>query len=317
MLRFYMKHSSNATVKTPITLSFQSLPLETQAALWAFLGVLSFSLTLPLTRIAAPLMGGFTVGSGRAILAGLLAALLLYIRREHLPERQHWRGLALVAFGCIFGFPILSSLALQFVDSSHGSVINGLLPAATAVAAVIFTKERPHYGFWIVCAVGVLAAILYGLSRGAGSLQLGDLLMLAAVCLGAIGYAEGGRLAREIEGWRVISWALIFALPLQLLIFPFAFSSHSFNPTALAWLCFLYVAVFSQFIGFFAWYKGLAMGSIAKTGQVQLAQTPLTLLWSGLLLGEILDPITLAAGGFMVLVAILSRFTRVNVGIKP
>ena len=312
MIRFYMKPSSNATAKNQITLSLQRLPLETQAAIWAFLGVFSFSLTLPMTRIAAPLMGGFTVGIGRAILAATLAGTVLWLRREKLPERRHWRGLGFVSLGCIFGFPVLSSMALQFVDSSHGSIFNGLLPAATAVAAVLLTKERPQWTFWIVCAVGVLAAILYGISRGAGSIQIGDLLMLAAVCMGAIGYAEGGKLAREIEGWRVISWSLVFSLPVLILVFPIAFSSHSFNPTPTAWLAFLYVSVFSMFLGFFAWYKGLAMGSIAKTGQVQLAQTPLTLLWSGLLLSEVLDPITVAAGGFMVLVAILSRFTRVK-----
>jgi drug/metabolite transporter (DMT)-like permease len=302
-----MKAQDNATLKKPVT-----LPLETQAVLWAFLGVLIFSFTLPLTRIAAPAMGGFTVGIGRAILAATLAGILLLVRREKIPERRHWRGLALVAIGVIFGFPVLSSLALQFVDSSHGSIFNGLLPAATAVAAVLLTRERPHWTFWIVCTAGVLAAVLYGISRGAGSIQIGDALMLAAVCMGAIGYAEGGRLARELEGWRVISWALVFALPVLILVFPIAFSSHSFNPTPMAWLAFLYVSVFSMFLGFFAWYKGLALGSIAKTGQIQLIQTPLTLLWSGLILSENLDPTTLAAGGFMVLVAILSRFTRVK-----
>ncbi len=306
MLRYYMKNTSNATVEKSIT-----LPLETQAVLWAFLGVLMFSLTLPFTRIAAPAFGGFTVGIGRAIIAASLAGLLLFFRREHLPDRKHWRSLALVALGVIFGFPVLSSIALQFVDSSHGSVINGLLPAASAVAAVIFAKERPHWTFWIVCAIGVIAAILYGITRGAGNLQAGDLLMLAAVSLGAIGYAEGGKLAREIEGWRVISWALVFALPLLIIIFPFAFSSHAFNPTPMAWLGFIYVSVFSMFLGFFAWYKGLALGSIAKTGQIQLIQTPLTLLWSALILHEYVDPITMLAGGFMVLVAILARFTRV------
>ncbi len=306
-----MKPLSNATLEKPVTLPKSAIGLETQAALWAFLGVLSFSLTLPMTRIAAPLMGGFTVGIGRAILAAALAGLVLYIRRERLPERKHWLGLALVALGCVFVFPVLSSLALQFVDSSHGSVFNGLLPAATALVAVLLTKERPHWTFWIVCAAGVLAAVLYGISRGAGQLQLGDLLMLAAVCAGAIGYVEGGRLAREMEGWRVISWALVLSLPVLIAVFPVALSSHSFTPTPMAWLAFMYVGAFSMFLGFFAWYKGLAMGSIAKTGQVQLVQTPLTLLWSGLLLGEYLDPITLAAGGFMVFIALLSRFTRV------
>ena len=302
-----MKLESNTIKEKRVTLS-----LETQAALWAFLGVLIFSFTLPLTRIAAPEIGGFTIGIGRAIIAAAIAGAVLYLRREKIPERKHWRGLALVALGVVFGFPVFSSIALQFVDASHGSVINGLLPAASAVAAVIFTRERPQWTFWIVCAAGVIAAILYGISRGAGQLQPGDLLMLAAVFMAAIGYAEGGRLSRELEGWRVISWALVFAAPVMLMTLPIALATHRFEPTPLGWLAFLYVSVFSMYLGFFAWYKGLAMGSIAKTGQVQLAQTPLTLLWSGLLLGEHLDPVTLAAGGFMVFVALLSRFTRVR-----
>jgi drug/metabolite transporter (DMT)-like permease len=304
VLCYHMKADSNVISKNTVS-------LETQAALWAFLGVLAFSFTLPATRIAAPALGGFTVGIGRAIIAAVLAALVLYLRREKLPERRHWLGLGLVALGCVFGFPVLSSTALQFVDSSHGSITNGLLPAASAVAAVLFARERPHWSFWLVCVAGVLAAVLYGISRGAGGLQLGDLLMLLAVAMGAIGYAEGGRLARELEGWRVISWALVFSVPLLLVSFPFAVSSHAVTLSPLVVACFLYVAVFSMYLGFFAWYKGLAMGSIAKTGQVQLVQTPLTLLWSGLLLGEHLDPVTLSAGGLMVGVVVLSRFTRV------
>jgi drug/metabolite transporter (DMT)-like permease len=304
-----MKNSSNVTQVESITLPRS---LETQAALWAFLGVLAFSFSLPMTRIAAPAFGGYTVGIGRAIIAATLAAAVLLWRRERFPAREHWRGLALVAIGVIFGFPVLSSLALQLVDSSHGSVINGLMPAASAVAAVIFARERPRLEFWIVCALGVVAAVLYGISKGAGQLQPGDFLMLLAVICGGIGYAEGGRLARVLEGWRVICWALVFSLPLLIITFPLALAQHAFEPTPQAWLAFGYVSVFSMFLGFFAWYKGLAMGSIAKTGQVQLAQTPLTLLWSALLLGEHLDPVTLLAGAFMVLVALLSRFTRVS-----
>ncbi len=265
-----------------------------------------------MTRIAAPAFGGYTVGFGRAIIAALLAAAVLLWRRERLPSREHWRGLFLVSLGVIFGFPVLSSLALQLVDSSHGSVINGLLPAVSAACAVIFARERPRLEFWIVCALGVVAAVLYGISKGAGQLQPGDALMLVAVIFGGIGYAEGGRLARTLEGWRVICWALVFSLPLLIIVFPSALAQHAIQPTPQAWLAFGYLSVFSMFLGFFAWYKGLAMGSIAKTGQVQLAQTPMTLLWSGLLLGEYLDPITLLAGAFMVLVALLSRFTRVS-----
>jgi drug/metabolite transporter (DMT)-like permease len=286
---------------------------ETSAMLWALLGVLMFSFTLPMTRLCAPVFGGLTVGVGRCVVAGLLAALLLWSRRERLPERRHWRALGWTALGVVFGFPWLSSIALQLVDASHGSVTNGLLPAATAVVAVVLGRERPRPLFWLVCALGVVATLLYGLSRGAGSLAPGDLFMLLAVALAAIGYAEGGKLAKELEGWRVISWVLALSLPISLLALPLVLLLHGpivLPITPITWLSFGYVSVFSAFLGFFAWYKGLALGSVAKTGQVQLMQTPLAVLWSFVLLGEHFDILTVLAAGFMVLVAVLSRFTR-------
>lgn len=274
------------------------------------LGVLCFSFTLPATRAAVSLLGGTAVGLGRALVAALLAALLLLVRREPLPSRHHWFSLVVVAIGVVVGFPLCSSLALQSLPAAHGAVVVGLLPAATAVMAVLRTSERPSKTFWIACAVGVIAVVGFAVSQGAGHPQPGDLLLLAAVALGALGYAEGGRLAKEMGGWRVICWALVLSAPF--LVFPVLFTFHlntsAVNP--LAWLGFVYVSVFSMFLGFFAWYRGLAVGGIARIGQIQLIQPVLTLGWAALLLGEHITPPTLIVSLFVIASVAVSQWTR-------
>jgi len=252
---------------------------------WAALGVLCFSLTLPMTRLAVPEFGSVATGFGRAVVAGLLAVALLAARRERLPERRHWLGLTLVTVGVVFGFPVFTSLALKTVPATHAAVVVGLLPAASAVAAVLLARERPRPAFWLVCALGFLAVLGFGAVIGAGQLGLGDLYLLLAVLLGSLGYAEGGRLARTLDGWRVVSWALVLGLPAALSVLLLTpLPAHV--PSLPAWLAFLYISVFSMFLGFFAWYRGLALGGVAHAGQAQLIQPALTLGWAALLLGE-------------------------------
>ncbi len=160
------------------------------------LGVLCFSLTLPATRAAVPVFGGIVVGLGRAFVAATLAGLLLWVRRERLPVRHHWPGLAIVAVGVVVGFPLCSSLALQRLPAAHGAVVVGLLPAATAVMAVLRADERPPRAFWIGVVAGVVAVLVFAVAQGAGRPQGADLLLLIAVVFGGLGYAEGGRMAR-------------------------------------------------------------------------------------------------------------------------
>ncbi|WP_425146216.1 DMT family transporter [Deinococcus sp.] len=276
---------------------------------WAALGVVCFSLTLPATRLAVPQFGSYTVGFGRAVIAGALALALLLIRRERLPAREHWLGLGLVALGVVFGFPVFTSLALRSVPAAHGAVVVGLLPAATAVAAVLLAREQPRPAFWVVCALGVAAVLIFAAVTGAGQFQIGDVYMLLAVGFAAVGYAEGGRLARVMDGWRVISWALVLALPVAILAVLLAPWPAQW-PSWTAWIAFGYVAVVSMFLGFFAWYRGLALGGVARAGQTQLVQPVLTVVWSALLLGERLDARTVLAALFVVACAGLSRLTR-------
>jgi drug/metabolite transporter (DMT)-like permease len=253
--------------------------------LLGLVGVLGFSFTLPATRLAVEDLDPTVVGLGRAAVAALPAALLLALLRGPVPSRAQLRRLALVALGVVFGFPLLSALALRDLSSAHSAVIVGLLPAATAVMAVLRAGERPSRGFWLASGAGLVAVLVFAGTQGAGLPSPADLLVLGAVALGAIGYTEGGTLARELGGWRVICWALVLSFPLTLA--PAAIvAGGGLEAGGEAWLGFVYVTFVSMFLAFFAWYAALARGGVAKTGQIQLAQPLFTLAWSAALLGE-------------------------------
>jgi drug/metabolite transporter (DMT)-like permease len=268
---------------------------------------LAFSFTLPATRLAAPELGGTLLGLGRAVVAAALAIVLLLVLREKPPARKHWPSLAIVAFGVVLGFPLLTAMALQSVPAAHGAVVVGLLPALTAVMAVLRGGERPPLAFWWACAAGIVAVLIFAFVQGAGKLQSADLLLLGAVVAAALGYAEGGRLARDLGGWRVICWALIVALPFVIVPVGIAVSSHLELPSVPAMLGFAYVSVISMFLGFFAWYRGLALGGIARVGQIQLVQPVLTMTWAALFLGEVVDLPTVLAGLLVVGSVALTR----------
>lgn len=258
--------------------------------------MLAFSFTFPASRAALPAFGALTVGLGRAVAAAVLAAGCLAATRTRLPTRAQRRRLALVAAGVVVGFPICSSLALRDATAAHGAVLTGLVPAATAAAAVIGGEQRPPRRFWAACGFGLATVLVFALAQGAGRIRPADLWLLAAVALVALGYAEGGRLARELGGWQVISWALLLALPVvvPLTVLGLALRPPR-SPSPGAWLGIAYLSAVSMFAGFYAWYRGLAQGGTAQVSQLQLAQPVLTLAWSGLLLGERVGLGTVAA----------------------
>lgn len=272
------------------------------------LGVLAFSLTLPFTKMAVADLDGTVVGLGRALAAAGLAAAVLMVRREPLPGREHLGGLLIVAAGVVVGFPLLSAWAIERVDSAHGAVLTGLLPISTAIGAVVLAGERPSRTFWLVSLAGLGAVLLFAASMGGGAPQLADLLLLGAVAAGGLGYAEGGRLTRALGGWQVISWALLLSAPFLAVPVGLKIAERGLSAGPSAWLGFAYVSIFSMFIGFFAWYRGLAAGGIARVGQLQLAQPVLTLLWSVMLLGEHVGlPTVLAALAVIATVALGRR----------
>jgi drug/metabolite transporter (DMT)-like permease len=270
-----------------------------------FLGVLGFSFSLPATRLAVRDLDPWVVAFGRAVVAGVLAAAVLRATRAKKPTGAQWRGLVVVAVGVIVGFPLFTSLALHHVPASHGAVVVGVLPALTAVAAVIRAGERPTRAFWGASAFGLTAVVGFALSQGGGALSGPDAELLAAVVLCALGYAEGGRLARDLGGANTICWALLAALPVTATITAIATAQNGLHAGATSWLGFAYVSVISMFLGFFAWYAGLARGGVAKIGQVQLIQPVLTLTWSALVLGEHISATT-AAAAVVVLAAVVS-----------
>lgn len=250
--------------------------------------MLAFSFTLP--AISFGEAGGWHavwLGPLRAVPAGVVAALLLWRWRERWPGPRDFASLSIVAAGIVFGFPWFSALALTKTSAAHAAVIVGLLPIATAGAAVVRAGERPSVMFWLA-AFGGLAAILgFAAATGAGRPRPGDIYTLVAVALGGIGYAEGGRLARRLGGPVVVCAALVVSLPVLLAVLAMVVVRDGVPPATIGGVGgFCYVSLVSMLLGFFAWYRGLATGGIARIGQLQLAQPLLTLLWSFLLLGE-------------------------------
>ncbi|MFJ2988890.1 DMT family transporter [Collimonas sp. NPDC087041] len=252
-------------------------------------GVAIFSLTLPFTRMAVADLNPVFVAFGRAVVAALCAIILLWKLKASRPTLAQWKALAVTALGVVVGFPLFSSVAMRYVPASHGAIVLGILPLATAVFGALRFGERPSLGFWLAALLGSAIVIVFAMSQGGGGLQLADLALLAAVVAAAMGYAEGGRLSQTMGGQQVICWALVLALPILLPITVWLGWHYGINASPKAWFGFAYVSLFSMFIGFFFWYKGLALGGIARVGQVQLLQPFLSLLGAALLLGEILQ----------------------------
>ncbi len=251
-----------------------------------FLGMLIFSGSLPATRAAVADFDPVFLTVARAVIAALLAGLLLLIFRQPRPGRQDMASLIVTAFGVVIGFPLLTALALRHITAAHSIVFIGLLPLATATFAVLRGGERPKPQFWLFSGLGSALVAGFALSQGFAAAPLGDLLMLAAVIVCGLGYAEGARLARKLGGWQVISWALVVALPVMLVSASFVWPEHLTGIGEPAWAGLAYVSVFSMLVGFIFWYRGLALGGIAAVGQLQLLQPFFGLIVSALLLRE-------------------------------
>ena len=282
---------------------------------WGLLGVVAFSFTVPFTRVAAhDGLSPLFIGAGRAVVAAALAALALAVTRQSWPNRRQWLRLAVVAGGVVVGFPLLTSYALTQSPASHGAVVIGLLPAATAAMAVLRGKERVPVSFWLSAALGAAAVVAFTALQngGLGSLHWADLLLFGAVLAAAVGYAEGGLLARELGSWQTVSWALLLAAPLMLVLTTVAVAQEPPSGTAVQWLAFTYLSVVSMYLGFFAWYRGLAIGPMTTVSQVQLVQPVLSITWATLLLSEHLTWTTAAGGLVVVLCARTAVRTRQN-----
>jgi len=283
------------------------------------LGVLCFSFTVTATRAAVPELGALFVGAGRSLVAGTIALGVLLARGERLPRPADLRSLGLVAFGVVFGFPLSTAIALQSVPAAHALVLLGLVPMATALMAVMRNGERPSPAFWIASTGGALAVFAFGLTQAPLHARGADWWLLASVLFAAVGYGEGARLTPRLGGWRVISWALVLSLPLTIALTAYAVEVHPITRavTLKAWLGFAYVGVVSMYLGFFAWYRGLARTTIARASQVQLAQPVLGMFRSWLLLGEAITTPMLLTASFVVLAAACASRARVRITTVP
>ncbi|HEY2830924.1 MAG TPA: DMT family transporter [Sporichthyaceae bacterium] len=255
------------------------------------LGVLAFSLTFPATRAAEPAFGVVTVVTARAAAAGVLAAVLLAMRHEPHPPREATGQIAVVAVGATFAFPLLTTLALRDVDSTHAAAMAGLIPAITAGLAVLRAGERPDRRYWPATGVGLAAVLCFAAVQGAGRPTPADGYLLGAMLAAGISYTEGAILARRHGGWRVICWAVLLVLPLSLPLTALSLAlrrPEHVTSGAVAGLA--YVGAISMWGGFFAWYAGLARGGLARVGRLQLAQPVLTMIWSAAFFGEAVQP---------------------------
>ncbi|MFK3676970.1 DMT family transporter [Microbacterium sp. NPDC090218] len=301
-----MKVESSVIASRPTVLSRQP------GLWWGLLGVTAFSFTLPFTRIAAGGLAPLFIGSGRAVVAALLAGIALAATRQRPPTAAQWWRLAIVAGGVVAGFPLLTSFAMTTTPASHGAVVIGLLPAATAVAVVLRTRERPTRSFWVFAILGAVAAVVFAALQngGLGSLTGADLLLFGAVIAAAIGYAEGGLLARELGSWQTVSWALVLAAPLMAALTVISTVEQPPAATPVQWLAFAYLSAVSMFLGFFAWYRGLAIGPMAQVSQIQLVQPVMSIAWAALLLREPIGWATAVGGLAVIACAALAVRTR-------
>lgn len=282
----------------------------------AALGVLAFSFSIPMTKIAVRGIDPLLASTGRAAVAGVLATAAVVHERSAPPTANQRRGLLVVVAGVVIGFPLLTAFAVRHVPSAHGAVVIGLLPLATAGFATWRAGERPSAGYWAASAMGLAAVAWFALAEGGGSLRPADLLLAGAVIAAGLGYSEGAVLARELGGRQVICWALVLAAPCSLVLSVILAFAHPPDASVGQWAAFGYTAVVSMLLGFFAWYSGLARAGIARGGQLQLAQPLLSVLWGWPLLGE--APTTrVGLAAVVVLVAVvLGRRAPVRVVVR-
>jgi drug/metabolite transporter (DMT)-like permease len=280
---------------------------ETKGMLLGTIGVAIFSLTLPFTRLAVTELHPVFIALGRAVVAAVCAGALLWWMRAPFPTLRQWRALAITSLGCVVGFPVFSSIAMRYVPASHGAIVIGILPLATALFGALRFGERPSSGFWLAALAGSGIVVGFALQQGGGTLQLADLALFAAVISAAMGYAEGGRLSQDMGGQQVISWALVLSMPVLLPVSAWYGWRYGVAASAQTWMAFGYVSLFSMFIGFFFWYKGLALGGIARVGQVQLLQPFLTIIGAMVILGESLQLSTLVFALAIIAVVAVGR----------
>ena len=251
----------------------------------------------------------------------MLSLIYLRLGNHRRPTFAEFRWLLVVGVGVVFGFPFCTAWAMKHTTASHGGVVLGILPLATAAAGALFWHERPSRGFWIAAIAGSALVVVFSLLRSFGQpvnsagfelVDVADVALVAAVLFAAMGYAVGARLAQSLGGLQVISWALVIALPATI-VPAIVTAPASLDLPASVWMGFAYASIVSKYLGFLPWYQGLALGGVARVGQTQLLQPFFTLFAAALLLGETIDAMTI---GFAVLVFAVVAFGRKTVVVQ-
>lgn len=297
------------------------LASDSQRGLWiGLLGIVMFGATLPMARLSvgtadAPQMSGYFLTFGRAALAAALSICYLYWTGARRPTRAEYQPLLITAAGVVFGFPLFTSLAMRHVEAVHASVIVGLLPLTTAAVGAVLQRQRPSAGFWSCAVLGAALVVVYVLLKsrdgpgGSLTLHAADLLLVAGVFSAAVGYAYGARLSRQMGAENVICWAVVIALPLTLPLTLLTWPDKVVSTGA--WWGFMYAGVFSMWLGFFAWYRGLALGGTVRVSQVQLVQPFVSMLVAVPLLGESIDLMTILFAVAVIATVFASRKMRI------
>ena len=288
---------------------------------WALLGVVMFSFSVPLTKVAVGGFSPFFTATGRAVIAGAIALLLLTVRRVPWPDRSSMKPLIFTMVGAVFGWPILMALALERTTAAHAAVIAAFMPLTTALFAVLRSKEQVSKQFWWAASVGTLALVAFALSRGGadGGDLIADLLIVGAVLSSSWCYVEGAAITKVMPGWQVISWVVVLALPVTVpgSLILWWLTEGAYDTSAAEWWSLVLLGISSMYLGFFAWYRGLSLAGAAHGGQVQQLQALLTLLWSALLLGEQVSALTVLAAFVVIGCVVWAQRSRGLVTIAP
>jgi drug/metabolite transporter (DMT)-like permease len=287
------------------------------------LGVAIFAVTLPMTRLATgtpqdPQLSAWFITFARATLAGGLSLLFLGLTRSPLPIAAQRKPLLLAMLGNALGFPLCLGFALRHVSSGHAAVFTALLPLATAAMAAWVLHQRARLGFWVCAGLGAALVVAFSLLRASQhaqgfALEWADLLLLGAIGSAAVGYVYGAQVTPQLGAERVICWVCVMTLPYSLPLAVVNWPSTTIHTAS--WWGLVYVGVFSMWAGFFAWYRGLAMGGALRVSQVQLLQPFFSILAAVPLLGEVLEPVTL--GFALAIVAVVFLGKRLASGPVP
>ena len=293
---------------------FLNLSNENKGFIYGFVGILIFSLTPVATKIA---LGSYNnelsaefITFGRSAVAGFLALLYLLFFKKKMPQKSNLMNFSIIALCLTIGFPLSLSYGLIYSTSIHAGVILAFLPLATAIFASFYFKQRASIGFWLCALVGSIIIIIYILIHNQNvnanfKISHYDILFCIAVIVAAVGYNFGAKLTKNMSSAEVISWALVLALPLHFILAIYYFPKSEIS--IIAWFGFFYTALFSQWIGFFAWYKALDLGGAVRVSQIQLLMPFLTFAFSILFLGEILDSLAIVFSAIIIFLIYVSR----------